>query len=85
MARARRIEQDGGSAFAQLSIPTATIALRQGFGRLVRSRRHWGIVTVLDPRLCSKSYGRGMRESLPPAPLVRDFAAVRSFLLDRMS
>ena len=85
VARARRIEQDGGSAFAQLSIPTATIALRQGFGRLVRSRRHWGIVTVLDPRLCSKSYGRGMRESLPPAPLVRDFAAVRSFLLDRMS
>lgn len=83
-ARARRIDQAGGSSFAELSVPVATIALRQGFGRLVRSRRHWGIVAVLDPRLWTKHYGRAMRESLPPAPIVRDFGAVRTFLLDRM-
>jgi len=85
VARSRRIEQEGGSPFSELSIPVATIALRQGFGRLVRSRRHWGIVAVLDPRLCTKSYGRAMLQSLPPAPLVRDVGSVRSFLLDRMN
>ncbi len=84
-ARAALLESDGRSSFRALSLPAAAIALRQGFGRLVRSRRHWGVVAILDPRLATKSYGQALLDSLPPARRTRDFALVREFLRDRMS
>jgi len=83
-ARAERLDAQGISSFWELSLPTAAIALRQGFGRLIRSRRHWGVVAVLDPRMRSKSYGAQLIEALPPARRARNFAEVRDFLLDRM-
>jgi ATP-dependent DNA helicase DinG len=79
-ARAREIEAGGRSAFDSWSLPLAALSLRQGFGRLVRSRRHAGVVALLDPRLWSKSYGRQLLDHLPPAPRTRDFADVRAFL-----
>lgn len=84
-ARSALLEADARSSFQALSLPAASIALRQGFGRLVRSRRHWGVVAILDPRLATKSYGRALLDSLPPARRTRDFALVRDFLLDRMT
>jgi ATP-dependent DNA helicase DinG len=84
-ARAALLESDGRLSFQALSLPAAAIALRQGFGRLVRSKRHWGVVAILDPRLASKSYGRTLLDSLPPARRTRDFGWVRDFLLDRMT
>ena len=84
-ARASLLERQGGNAFTEQALPMATIALRQGFGRLVRSRRHWGVVAVLDPRLRTKRYGPGLMASLPPATQARSFAEVREFLIERMS
>ncbi|MSP93516.1 MAG: ATP-dependent DNA helicase [Myxococcales bacterium] len=84
-ARGAQLERQGGNAFTDQSLPMATIALRQGFGRLVRSRRHWGVVAVLDPRLRTKRYGPGLLASLPPATQARTFAEVRNFLIERMS
>lgn len=84
-ARSARVEAQGRSSFQVLSLPAAAIALRQGFGRLIRSRRHWGVVAILDPRLHGKAYGRQLLDVLPPARRSRDFADVRDFLLDRMS
>jgi ATP-dependent DNA helicase DinG len=79
-ARTRRLEAEGRSSFAALSLPAATIALRQGFGRLVRSHRHGGVVAVLDPRLWTKRYGRELLDALPPARRATDVDEVRAFL-----
>lgn len=64
-ARMARLELNGGSAFDQYQLPRAAIAFRQGFGRLIRHRRDRGIVSVLDPRIVTKRYGRFFLDSLP--------------------
>lgn len=70
-ARAQAIEQAGGNAFMQYSVPQAVIKLRQGFGRLIRRRTDWGAVVILDNRIISKYYGRTFMASLPNLPVVR--------------
>ena len=50
-------------------LPLAALRLKQGFGRLVRSREDRGAILILDDRIVRKSYGAYLRESLPPAPL----------------
>jgi ATP-dependent DNA helicase DinG len=66
-ARCARIEENGGAPFMEYLVPSAALALKQGFGRLVRSRRDHGIVAVLDRRLTTKGYGKVFLASLPPA------------------
>ncbi len=68
-ARVEAIEAAGGNAFIQYMLPNAAIRLKQGFGRLIRSRTDRGAVLILDPRIAQKSYGRYLLESLPPAPV----------------
>ena len=64
-ARIERIEDDGGDAFRQLSLPQAVLKLRQGFGRLIRTHKDTGAVAILDPRIVTKLYGRIFFKSLP--------------------
>jgi ATP-dependent DNA helicase DinG len=78
-ARGRALEEEGRDAFAELSVPAAALQLRQGFGRLVRSRSDRGLVAVLDPRLTTRSYGRAFLESLPPCPLLRTVEEARAW------
>jgi ATP-dependent DNA helicase DinG len=78
-ARVRRIEEDGRQAFMEYLVPSAAIALKQGFGRLVRSRRDHGIVAVLDRRLTTKGYGKVFLRSLPPAQRCDTREAVEAF------
>ena len=68
-ARIEAIERRGGSSFAEFVLPLAALKLKQGFGRLVRSRKDRGAILILDDRVVRKSYGAYLRESLPPAPL----------------
>jgi ATP-dependent DNA helicase DinG len=70
-ARIEAIEQMGGNSFVQYMLPHAAIRMKQGFGRLIRSRDDHGVVLVLDGRIAKKSYGRYFIDSLPPAPLVK--------------
>ena len=70
-ARVEAIERRGGSPFYEFSLPQAVLRLKQGFGRLVRSRSDRGAIVVLDRRVTSKPYGRFFLESLPPARRVR--------------
>ena len=70
-ARIEAIEQEGGNSFLQYMLPHAAIRMKQGFGRLIRSREDHGVVLVLDGRIAKKSYGRYFVESLPPAPVVK--------------
>ena len=78
-ARGRALEEEGRDAFAELSVPAAALQLRQGFGRLVRSRSDRGLVVVLDPRLTTRSYGRAFLESLPTCPLLRTVEEARAW------
>jgi ATP-dependent DNA helicase DinG len=64
-ARLERIEKSGGSSFRNYSLPAAVIMLKQGLGRLIRSRTDHGVLAVLDPRLRTRSYGRTFLASLP--------------------
>ena len=68
-ARIEAIEKDGGSSFAQYVLPHAALRLKQGFGRLIRTRNDRGSVVLLDRRVLEKSYGKYFLDSLPPAPL----------------
>lgn len=78
-ARADAIERQGGNAFADLVVPSMTLTLLQAYGRLIRSTDDSGVVALMDPRLASKGYGRGIVKALPPAPVTTDLARVRDF------
>lgn len=66
-AQCEAIEARGGNSFAEYMLPHASLRLKQGFGRLIRTSTDRGVVVVCDPRLVSKRYGRGMLDELPPA------------------
>ncbi len=78
-ARSAKIEAEGGNPFTQYSVPAAAITLKQGFGRLIRTKKDAGIVALLDRRAAKRGYGRALLESLPPARRVRTVDAVRDF------
>ena len=61
----------------EYSVPTAAMALRQAFGRLIRTREDYGLVAVLDPRLRTKRYGEFFLESLPECPVTSDMDELR--------
>jgi ATP-dependent DNA helicase DinG len=64
-ARIERIRQAGGNPFMDYQLPEAVLKLKQGFGRLIRSKTDTGIVAILDSRVATKHYGRIFIESLP--------------------
>jgi ATP-dependent DNA helicase DinG len=80
-ARIDAIGATGGDPFAEYQVPLAILALQQGLGRLIRHRSDRGVLAVLDPRLRTMGYGRRFLDSLPPAPVTSDLAAVERFFL----
>ena len=78
-ARLSRLEQSGDNAFLSYSIPEAIISLKQGLGRLIRSRKDRGILAIFDSRLRTRSYGRLFLESLPNCPLTDNIVSLRNF------
>jgi ATP-dependent DNA helicase DinG len=79
-ARVRALQEDGRNAFAEYQVPEAVLALKQGFGRLIRTRSDRGILAILDSRIQRMRYGRIFLESLPEYTLTRDIAEVRRFM-----
>jgi len=69
-ARMEAIEAKGRGAFQSYLVPLAALRLKQGFGRLIRSRQDRGGILLLDSRILSRSYGRTLLDSLPEAPRV---------------
>jgi ATP-dependent DNA helicase DinG len=78
-ARCERIVEEGGDWFADYSLPSAVLQLRQGFGRLIRTHADRGVVAILDPRVATRPYGRVFLESLPACPIVSARSAVADF------
>jgi ATP-dependent DNA helicase DinG len=87
-ARLEAIEKNGGNSFVDYMLPLAALRLKQGFGRLIRSRTDRGAVVILDRRARERGYGRYLIDTLAPAPLIAGTwtdvrEALRSFYLRR--
>ncbi len=78
-ARTDAITAAGGNAFNDLQVPQAVIALKQGFGRLIRSLSDRGVLMLLDPRIRTTRYGATFLDSLPAYRRTDDITEVERF------
>jgi ATP-dependent DNA helicase DinG len=79
-ARVKLLQEDGRNAFAEYQVPQAVLALKQGFGRLIRAKTDRGILALLDTRIQRMPYGRIFLESLPNYRTTQDLAEAGRFL-----
>jgi ATP-dependent DNA helicase DinG len=70
---------DKWASFNRLSVPMMALTLAQGFGRLIRTHTDRGVVAILDNRLVTKSYGKGIVRSLPPAQVISTLPEAAAF------
>ena len=78
-ARIRSVREAGGNPFFDYQIPQAAIALKQGFGRLIRSRSDRGVLSLLDRRITHTRYGQIFFDSLPDYAFTTKLEAVEKF------
>lgn len=78
-ARMEAVRASGDEPFGDFQVPQAALALRQGFGRLIRTATDRGVVALGDVRVLTKRYGQAFLGSLPPAGRFERFAAVRAW------
>jgi len=78
-ARIAAIKEDGGDAFNGYQVPQAAIALKQGFGRLIRSKTDRGVLALLDHRITKTRYGQIFFDSLPEYGFTTDRKDVEKF------
>ncbi len=78
-ARTDAITASGGDWFRDFSMPQAQIRLKQGFGRLIRTKTDHGVVAILDSRLIKKMYGREFIRFLPQCPVTVRMDDVQRF------
>jgi ATP-dependent DNA helicase DinG len=83
MARIRALESRGLDGFDNYMIPAATVRLKQGFGRLIRSGCDRGVVALLDGRAASTRYGTTILAALPPAKRIERLAELTEFLEEK--
>jgi len=78
-ARIEDLKKRSINPFRHFQIPRAIIQLRQGFGRLIRTRTDRGVVAILDSRLTQRGYGKQFLDSLPACPQTNDLDEIRRF------
>jgi ATP-dependent DNA helicase DinG len=78
-ARIESIRKAGGNPFYDYQIPQAAIALKQGFGRLIRSKSDRGVLVLLDNRITKQRYGQVFFDSLPDYGFTTRLADVEKF------
>ncbi|HEU0118887.1 MAG TPA: ATP-dependent DNA helicase [Bryobacteraceae bacterium] len=78
-ARTEAVRRNGGEPFREYQIPQAAIALKQGFGRLIRSRTDRGVLALLDNRITRQRYGQIFFDSLPDYAFTTSIADVDEF------
>jgi ATP-dependent DNA helicase DinG len=79
-ARVRAIREAGGNPFFDYQVPEAAIALKQGFGRLIRAKSDRGILAILDSRIVHQRYGQTFFDSLPDYAFTMEFEDLKRFL-----
>jgi ATP-dependent DNA helicase DinG len=78
-ARIEAVRKGGGNPFDEYQVPQAALTLRQGFGRLIRTRSDRGIVALGDTRVLTKRYGKALLDGLPPARRFTRLPEVRAW------
>lgn len=78
-ARIRSIREEGGNPFYDYQIPEAVLSLKQGFGRLIRSRSDRGVLVLLDNRITKTKYGQLFFDSLPAYSFSTNIQDVEQF------
>ncbi len=78
-ARVRSVRDAGGNPFYDYQIPQAAIALKQGFGRLIRSASDRGVLVLLDNRITRQRYGQIFFDSLPDYGFTTELRDVERF------
>jgi ATP-dependent DNA helicase DinG len=79
-ARVRALQEEGRNAFAEFQVPQAVLALKQGFGRLIRAKTDRGVLALLDSRILRMPYGKIFLESLPNYGTTQELTDVARFL-----
>ena len=78
-ARLERLAEQGADGFMSYLLPHAALKLKQGFGRLIRTRTDVGVVILLDRRVLAKRYGPLLLSGLPRAEkVIGTWAEVRT-------
>lgn len=78
-ARVESVEARGQNGFEHYMIPSAIVRLKQGFGRLIRSKSDKGLVALLDGRAASSRYGAIILNALPPATRITHLDELTEF------
>ena len=78
-ARVKAVREEGGEPFYSYQIPQAALALKQGFGRLIRSKADRGVVSILDNRITKQRYGQVFFDSLPDYRFTTNIRDVEAF------
>jgi ATP-dependent DNA helicase DinG len=79
-ARVKALQEDGRNPFAEFQVPSAVLALKQGFGRLIRTKTDRGVLALLDTRILRMPYGKIFLESLPRYGTTHELVDVARFL-----
>jgi len=79
-ARVAALQEDGRNPFAEFQVPQAVLSLKQGFGRLIRTKTDRGVLALLDSRIERMPYGKIFLESLPRYAVTRELRDVGRFL-----
>jgi ATP-dependent DNA helicase DinG len=79
-ARLEALSAVGRRPFDEYMIPAAIMRLKQGLGRLIRSKMDRGVIVLLDGRVTSMRYGDVILDALPPARRIDDLSELRGFL-----
>jgi ATP-dependent DNA helicase DinG len=80
--REQQVREAGGNPFLQISLPEATLTLKQGVGRLIRAETDRGVMAILDSRINTARYAHQIIASLPPARRTTRFEDVVAFFLE---
>ncbi len=78
-AKTEKLQFEGKDPFKEYLLPNAILKLKQGFGRLVRRKTDWGIISILDPRIKTQWYGKHFLKSLPECKITTDFDTLKEF------
>jgi ATP-dependent DNA helicase DinG len=79
-ARVQALQDEGRNAFSELQVPQAVLSLKQGFGRLIRTKTDRGVLALLDNRITRMPYGKIFMESLPKYGVAGDLDTIGRFL-----
>jgi len=82
-AKMELLRSQNKDPFIHYQVPQAIIMLRQGFGRLIRTKTDTGVVAILDPRIKTRFYGKSFLDALPVCQQTSKSEQVQKFLFEK--